>query len=147
MGLKGVAVDVGYALLIAAVVPAAIGWDLSRRGLNDTGAAANAAKVAANELRATVAGAQGILADASGADAQHLAQTNAAATVQAASVEGAIGQVNDALSALTGRFAPARVAFALALLLVLSSLIAFDIVSVDLGSGSAAVTTSQGTNT
>lgn len=127
--------DPGYVLLIAAGVAMLFGWDLSRRGLNDVKEAANTAKEAAVEVRNTVATTQRTLADATDQQARTLAATQTEAIEKTNALDGALGQVNDALAGLTGRFAPARVAFALAFLLVLAALVALDIVSLAVAEG------------
>jgi hypothetical protein len=125
----------GYVLLIAAGVAMLFGWDLSRRGLNDVKEAANTAKEAAVEVRNTVATTQKTLADATDQQARTLAATQTEAIEKTNALDGALGQVNDALAGLTGRFAPARVAFALAFLLVLAALVALDIISLAVAEG------------
>jgi hypothetical protein len=127
--------DPGYVLLIAAGVAMLFGWDLSRRGLNDVKEAANTAKEAAVEVRNTVATTQKTLADATDQQARTLAATQTEAIEKTNALDGALGQVNDALAGLTGRFAPARVAFALAFLLVLAALVALDIISLAVAEG------------
>ena len=129
--------DTGYILLIAAGVAMLFGWDLSRRGLNDVKEAANTAKEAAVEVRNTVATTQAALANATGSDSNKLAAANTEAVQKTNVLDGAIGQVNEALAGLTGRFAPARVAFALAFLLVLAALVALDIISLAIAEGAA----------
>jgi hypothetical protein len=123
--------DVGYVLLIAAGVALLAGWDLARRGLKEVETAANTAKTAAQQVQNAVAGTQQVLASATGPEAAALASANADAAVKVAGVEDAVGEVKSALAGLTGRFAAARVPFALALLLVLAALVALDVVSVD----------------
>jgi hypothetical protein len=83
-----------------------------------------------------VAAAQPALAEATGDEAATLAQTTQTAVQTATNIRSAADDVSSALDALTGPFAPARVAFALAFLLVLASFVAFDIVSVDVDAGS-----------
>ena len=122
--------DAGYALLIAALVPGLIGWDLSRRGLGKAATASTATKEAADELRSVVGGTQSMLAQETQEDAATLARANQEAVEKANALDSALGQVNEALAGLTGVFAPARVAFALALLLVVASLFALDIISI-----------------
>jgi hypothetical protein len=59
-----------------------------------------------------------------------------------ATVGDAVSDVEDALKALTGRLAPARVAFALATLLVVAALFALGVISASVGSSSGGTTTS-----
>jgi hypothetical protein len=129
-------VDVGYVLLGAAGVAAIIGWDLARRGFSQVGTAASASTAAANELRSLVGSTQLALAAETLPAASDLAEANAEAIEKAGALEGAIEQVNSALAGLTGTFAPARVLFAFALLLILASLVALDVVSATIGNGS-----------
>ena len=124
---------VGYVLLIAAVVPLGLGWDMSRRGLSKVGAAADEAKKAAKEVSTAVAAAQEITANSGGADARALAETNAKIVSTTTSINEAVAGVKDALNGLTGTLAPARVFLAFALLLIVAALFALGLVDMSVG--------------
>ena len=141
---------VGYVLLVSAAVPAIIGWDFVRRGFNDVGTATDEAKKVAAQAAKQVADATDVAAAASGPQAVDVAEATREASVQIASVQDAVNGVNNALNELTGRFAPARVAFALASLLVIAALFALGVLSASAGSessGSTTTTTSTVTTT
>lgn len=129
LGRDAVSDTVGYVLLGAAGIATAFGWDLSRRGLSQAKTAAQDTKEAANQLQEQVAAAQPALAQATGAEAANLAQAHTGALQTANRLRSAADEVSSALAALTGVFAPARVAFALAFLLVAASLVALDLIS------------------
>ncbi len=61
-------------------------------------------------------------------------QQNAQATAQISAVHGQRALVEEALKALTGRLAPARVAFALATVLVTAALFALGVITASAGS-------------
>ncbi|HEV2781259.1 MAG TPA: hypothetical protein VGX25_17900 [Actinophytocola sp.] len=124
---------VGYVLLAAAAVPLVLAWDMSRRGLKEVKDASGEAKDAATEALAVVAKSQEITAATTGADAQALAARNAEIVGKTQSVGDAIGKVDDALKTLTGPLAPARVFFAIALLLIVAALFGLGVIDVSAG--------------
>lgn len=121
--------DAGYVLLIASAVPLAIGWDLSRRGLNEAEEVVATTKRSTDELRQAVADTQQKLAAAPPGQTDALAAANVETLRSASAVDNSLATVTDALSGLTGRLAPARVAFALAFLLVVGALFELDVIT------------------
>lgn len=125
---------VGYILLGSSAVPGLIAWDLSRRGLEKVSSAAQKVKNSAKKVAEAATKSQEVIVAAGGvADAAALTQTNAQIAQTASEVEDAVGDVREALKGLTGVFAPARVFAALALLLVVASLFALDVLSASAG--------------
>lgn len=122
--------EIGLVLVGLTIFFALLGYVLSREGLKTVEAAAKDAQSAANEAKEVVASAQVALAEGTGAPATALAATNAGVLTKTTALSDGIGQVNDALAALTGRQAPARVAWALCALSLVAAFIAFDLVSV-----------------
>ena len=125
---------VGYVLLGSAAVPGLLGWNLARKGLADTEAAAKEAKRAATD-----AATMHLAANQAG-----VAQAEVAASL--GDVQQAISGVDDALKGLTGYLAPARVAFALATLLVVAALFALGVISASVGSNTGGTTTTVTTS-
>jgi uncharacterized protein (DUF2342 family) len=134
---------VGYVLLGSAAVPAIIGWSLALRGLSQVETAAKSAKSVADAAAKQVADAHQVTAEATPPQATAVADATRAASAEVAGVQDAVNGVNDALKELTGRFAPARVAFALATLLVVAALFALGILSASAGTGSSGSTTTS----
>jgi hypothetical protein len=128
---------VGYVLLGSAAVPGVMGWSLALRGLSQAETAAKSAKAVAVAAAKQVAATHKVTADASGGEAMAVAEATQEASTQLAGVQDAASAVTDALQGLTGKFAPARVAFALALLLVLAALFSLGVLSASAGSGSS----------
>lgn len=121
---------VGFVLLVASGVTTGLGWDLSRRGLSSTDAAARAAQKAASEAQKVTAQAQEAIVSATGDQAAVVAQNTSAVAAKSSELSDAIGGVHEALKAMTGVFAPARVCFAFTLLLLVAALISFDLLAV-----------------
>lgn len=132
---------VGYVLLGSAAVPAFIGWSLAKRGLDAAETTAQSAKDVADAAAKQVANAQIVTAAATGAEAVAVADATREATVQMNDLQNQVGSVNEALKELTGKLAPARVAFALATLLAVSALFALGVMSASAGSDSGGSTT------
>lgn len=132
---------VGYVLLVAALVPFIGGFVLSLIGLTQARRAATAVKGAAD---AATHHTRELLGAAAESDAHQkaalVAQSNAALGHLDAVNDGLSG-LNQALGALKGPLAPARVCFALAALLVSGAFVSFGIVSVSAGSGDSPSTT------
>jgi hypothetical protein len=120
---------VGYVLLGSAVVPAIFGWDLSRRGMNRVGQAADQATRVATEAREVVRDAQSTIAAAKDQDAAVVADRTSKVVEKTDALTSGIGDVSAALSSMTGVFAPARVFLALSLTLVLAALVALDVLT------------------
>lgn len=122
--------EIGLVLLGLVVFFAVLGYLLSREGLRAVEVAAKEAEGAAEKAKEAVAAAQVALADTTGAPARALAADTASVATTTTAIADQLGQVNDALAALTGRQAPARVAWALATLSLVAAFVAFDLVSV-----------------
>ncbi len=134
---------VGYVLLGSAAVPALIGWSLSLKGLSSVDAAAKKAKQAARDALEQTATTQQLAAMAAPGEVHALANATENIATQLATVDSTISGVEDALKAMTGRLAPARVAFALATMLAVAALFALGVISASAGSGGTATTTSS----
>jgi hypothetical protein len=134
---------VGYVLLGSAAVPALIGWSLSLKGLSGVDAAAKKAKQAARDALEQTATTQQLVAMATPGEVHALANATENIATQLATVDSTISGVEDALKAMTGRLAPARVAFALATMLAVAALFALGVISASAGSGGTATTTSS----
>lgn len=118
--------EIGLILLGLVIFFALLGYFLSREGLKAVEVAAKEAGEAAEEAKEAAAIAQVALADTTGAPTRTLA----AVETTTMSISDRLGDVNDALAALTGRQAPARVAWALAALSLVAAFVAFDLVAV-----------------
>jgi hypothetical protein len=130
---------VGYVLLASSGASALMGWDLSRRGLQKIETAATEANQVAAQASQAVQASQPVLAQATGAEADRVAQANTALAAQTADLAGAVTGVEDALKGLTGAFAPARVFLAITLLLLLAAFVALDLISVAVADDAASV--------
>lgn len=122
--------EVGLVLLGVALVFALLGYILSRAGLAQVSAAAEQAKEAAKNVNQLTANAQPVLAMATGDQASTLAATTAQATEGANALSDSLTQVKDALAAMTGPLAPARVAWSLCAFCLAAALVSFDLISV-----------------
>jgi hypothetical protein len=121
--------EVGLVLVGLTVFFAVLGYLLSRAGLEEVSTAARQTQEAAKVAKKTVANAQQSIAQQTGAGAEAVA-TNSAAVAEATNViSDQFSQVNDALAALTGRQAPARVAWALCALAFVGALVSFELIS------------------
>ena len=132
---------VGYVLLGSASVPAVLGWSLSLKGLSQAETAARSVKHAAQTVIEHSMASQQVAADASGPEATAVAKANQDVAAKVATLGDAVSSVDDALKGLTGRLAPARVAFALATLLVVAALFALGLISASAGSAAGTTTT------
>jgi Flp pilus assembly protein TadG len=121
---------VGYALIVAAVVPLLMSWILALVGLGKVSAAAKDAEKVAKDASQAVANAQTLTAAATGTEAHELASANAQVATQTSAVTDAITDVRDAMAQLTGVFAPTRAFLALALLLVTAGLVKLGVISI-----------------
>src|SRR4051812_30924461 len=115
---------VGYVLLVGATVPFTAGVWLSLVGLRDAKSAANKVKAAAADVTRSVAVTTEAAAAGAPADAGQVAVAAADTATRLGDVHDELGSLNDALNGLTGPLAPARVAFALAAVLVVGALFA-----------------------
>lgn len=138
---------VGVILLGFAAVSLVIGAVLAYRGLASVDKAAHEASEAAKATKQAAAQTQTTLAGASGASADELATANQELVAKVASVDSAIGEVTTALGELKGVFTPTRAFLAFALLSFLASLVAFDVISLDLSAGTGGTTTTETTQT
>jgi Flp pilus assembly protein TadG len=121
---------VGYALIVAAVVPLLMSWILALVGLGKVSAAAKDAEKVAKDASQVVAHAQTVTAAATGTEAHELASANAQVATNASAVTDAVTDVRDAMAQLTGVFAPTRAFLALALLLVTAGLVKLGVISI-----------------
>jgi hypothetical protein len=138
---------VGYVLLGSAVIPGLMGWSLSLKGLNEANTAVKKAKDVAHQALEATANSQRIAATASSEQAAVTAQATENVAMQLGTVGDAVTGVEDALKTLTGKLAPARVAFALATLLVVAALFALGVITASAGSSGGGTTTTSTTST
>jgi hypothetical protein len=128
---------VGLLLLGLTLASLLGGGILSFRGLGRVDDAAKKAAEAAEKAE-QVASQMAARAEAGGGTPPtEVADVSAAA----GSVQAGIGGVNEALAELKGDLAPARAFLALALLFFLASLVAFDVIAIDLTADTGAGTT------
>jgi hypothetical protein len=131
---------VGLLLLVLTALLVGISWYLADRGLN---AAEKAAREAAEAAEASKQAAARLAADPSvaGAGVEARAELAEAAT----SFTSASSQLTTALEELKGVFAPTRAFLAFAALTFIASLIAFDVISLDLTADPGGTTTTETT--
>jgi hypothetical protein len=122
--------EVGLVLVGLTVFFAVLGYLLSRQGLNEVKTATQQVQQAANTAKQTTASAQVVVVDATGPPAASVAQSSKDVADATTKISDQLGQVNEALAGLTGRQAPARVAWALAALTLVGAFISFDLISV-----------------
>jgi hypothetical protein len=119
----------GYVLLGSSVVPAVFGWDLSRRGLRDVHEVADEASQVAREAHDTVKEAQSTIAAATGPEAAKVAAQTSEVVNKTDALTNGVGDVSKALDQMTGALAPARVFLAIAVMLMLASFVALDVIT------------------
>lgn len=121
--------EIGLVLLGLAVFFAVLGYLLSRAGLAQVSTATQEAQQAANEAKHAAASAQQAIVQETGSPAAQVAANTTTVAAATTAISDQIGQVNDALAALTGNQAPARVAWALCALSFVAALVSFDLIS------------------
>lgn len=126
---------VGVIFLGASGVFTLIGSRLAAKGLNAVEEVADKAKQTTDDAQRAIARAQETATREGGANVLELAQTGTDVAEAQSGIQDAVSEVHTALSKLTGRLAPARVAFGMAFLCLLVSIAAFGIVSVDFEAG------------
>lgn len=119
---------IGTILLGSSAFPLWMGWSLSSKGLDKAQAASTTIAEAASAMQDTVANQQLAIAAASGDEAVMLANATQTVAEAGSAATKAADDVSSALAAMTGPLAPARVAFSIAVLLIVSALGAYGVI-------------------
>lgn len=122
--------EVGLVLVGLTVFFAVLGYLLSTKGLKQVSAAATETQAVAKEAQTAIADVQLSIAQETGTPAAELAQSSTAVAKSTGAIHDQLAGVNTALEGLTGNQAPARVAWALCALCLVSAFVAFDLISV-----------------
>jgi hypothetical protein len=133
--------QVGLVLLGSAALFSVFGVYLANKALGKAETAADAAKSVATTAITVAADTQRTLAITGAPESLALATQNAALLAVSADLNDAAGNVGSALDELKGPFAPARVLFAISFVLVLASLVSFDVIDGAVSTGGSSTTT------